>query len=306
MATPPTPGMPPGQPQQPGPGAPPPPPYVPPQGGPGPYQQPPPGPYGAYPGQPGQGYGYGYGYPAPQPPVNGLAVGSLVTGILFFVPAVGLILGLFALPSLKRRGERGKGMAVAGMILSSCGLALWTLMLATGGFSSFMDGFREGMREGSGTAFTLRVGECFNAPAGELEGEAYDVDKVDCARPHDGEVFGAFQLADGRTYPGEDRIDSLADRRCTAQVDAYAGRSVEELPADVFVFYYLPTPESWALGDREVSCLFGKDGGKLTGSLAGPDSGSGSGQGGDGGAGAGEEEPPGEISPVGLSRPLAG
>ncbi|MBL0779586.1 DUF4190 domain-containing protein, partial [Streptomyces albidoflavus] len=265
-----------------------------------------PGPYGAYPGQPGQGYGYGYGYPAPQPPVNGLAVGSLVTGILFFVPAVGLILGLFALPSLKRRGERGKGMAVAGMILSSCGLALWTLMLATGGFSSFMDGFREGMREGSGTAFTLRVGECFNAPAGELEGEAYDVDKVDCARPHDGEVFGAFQLADGRTYPGEDRIDSLADRRCTAQVDAYAGRSVEELPADVFVFYYLPTPESWALGDREVSCLFGKDGGKLTGSLAGSDSGSGSGQGGDGGAGAGEEEPPGEISPVGLSRPLAG
>ncbi|MFD7893028.1 DUF4190 domain-containing protein [Streptomyces albidoflavus] len=158
MSTPPTPGMPPGQPQQPGPGAPPPPPYVPPQGGPGPYQQPHPGPYGAYPGQPGQGYGYGYGYPAPQPPVSGLAVGSLVTGILFFVPAVGLILGLFALPSLKRRGERGKGMAVAGMILSSCGLALWTLMLATGGFSSFMDGFREGMRESGNSAFTLRVG----------------------------------------------------------------------------------------------------------------------------------------------------
>ncbi|WP_436738743.1 DUF4190 domain-containing protein [Streptomyces sp. BBFR102] len=300
MATPPTPGTPPGQPQQPGPGAPPPP-YVPPQGAPGPYQQPHPGPYGAYPGQPGPGYGYdyGYGYPAPQPPVNGLAVASLVTGVLFFVPALGLILGALALPSVKRRRERGKGLAVAGMILSSCGLALWTLMLATGGFSAFMEGFREGMREGSGTPFTLRVGDCFDVPGGGLEGETYDVDKIDCARPHDGEVFGAFDLPDGDAYPGEDRIDAIADRRCTALVDGYAGRSAGDLPEDVFVYYYLPTPESWAFGDREVSCLFGKDGGKLAGSLA--DAGQGA-----GGTGTGEEEPPGEISPVGLSRHLAG
>ncbi|MFD7893027.1 hypothetical protein ACFV3O_32365, partial [Streptomyces albidoflavus] len=122
--------------------------------------------------------------------------------------------------------------------------------------------------------------------------------------PPAGGFCGAFPGPAARTTRGWSGIDSLADRRCTAKVDAYAGRSVEELPPDVFVFYYLPTAESWALGDREVSCLFGKDGGKLTGSLAG--SGSGSGQGGDGGAGAGEEEPPGEISPVGLPRPLAG
>ncbi|MFD5025294.1 DUF4190 domain-containing protein [Streptomyces sp. NPDC058373] len=318
MATPPTPGMPPGQPQQPGPGAPPPP-QVPPQGTPGPYQQPYQGPYGAYPGpgQPGMppGHpGYGYGYPAPQPPVNGLAVASLVTGILLCVPAVGLILGAFALPSVKRRRERGKGLAVAGMILSSCGLALWTVMLATGGFSSFMEGFREGMREGAGSAFSLRTGDCFDVPGGQgLEGEMYDVDKVDCARPHDGEVFGVFDLPDGDAYPGEDRIDAIADRRCTALVDGYAGSTAEELPEEVFVFYYLPTPESWALDDREVSCIFGKDGGKLTGSLGE----TGAGQGGDGGdapgasggstgGGAGEDEPPGEISPVGLSRPFAG
>ncbi|NEC15579.1 DUF4190 domain-containing protein [Streptomyces sp. SID8014] len=296
--------MPPGQPRQPGPGGRPPPPQVPPQGAPGPYRTPAPGPYGVPqgppgtpPGHPGHGYGYGYGYPAPQPPVSGLAIASFVTGVLLCVPAVGLVLGAFALPGLKRRGERGKGLAVAGMVLSSCGLALWTLMIATGGFSSFMEGFREGMREGGGTAFSLRAGECFDVPGGQgLEGEMYDVDKVTCARPHDGEVFGVFDLPDGRAYPGEDRIDAIADRRCTALVEGYAGRPAEDLPEDVFVFYYLPTPESWALDDREVSCLFGKDGGKLTGSLA-----DGSGQ--DGSGGAGEEEPPGEISPVGHPRP---
>ncbi|MGI3200060.1 DUF4190 domain-containing protein [Streptomyces sp. GLT-R25] len=136
-----------------------------PQGQPqGPYQPPgqPQGPYGAYPGGPqGQGpgpgpgpYGYqpwGQGYsPYSTPaPVNGLAIAALVLGILCFLPLVGLILGFFALAQIKRKGERGKGMAIAGMILSGIGAAILALALATGGAAEFWDGFQEGAREAS-------------------------------------------------------------------------------------------------------------------------------------------------------------
>ncbi|MER6131258.1 DUF4190 domain-containing protein [Streptomyces sp. NPDC001815] len=247
-----------------------------------------PGPYGAYPGQPvppgypgypGQpqgpdpyghqpwGHGYSpYGGPAP---VNGLAIAALVLGILCFLPLVGLVLGLFALAQIKRKGERGKGMAVAGMVLSGIGAALLALMLATGGVAGFWEGFKEGAREASEDSATFSVdkGECFDTPGGSLEGMAYDVDTVSCEDEHDGEVFANFKMADSR-YPGDDAITEAADDRCYTLQYAYAMDSWA-LPDDVDIYYFTPTRDSWSIGDREISCLFGHVDGKsgLTGSL---------------------------------------
>jgi hypothetical protein len=41
------------------------------------------------------------------------------------------------------------------------------------------------------------------------------------------------------------------------------------VPDDVDVYYFTPTPESWRLGDREVTCMFGNtnEKGTLTGTL---------------------------------------
>ncbi|ALV33792.1 DUF4190 domain-containing protein [Streptomyces sp. CdTB01] len=217
-----------------------------------------------YPYQPwGQGYSP-YNRPAP---VNSLAIASLVLGILCCVPALGLLFGLIALGQIRRKGERGKGMAIAGSVLSSAGLALWVLVLATNGISSFWSGFKEAAHD-HGSAYTLTEGECFDAPDGSLEGVAYDVDKVPCAGQHDGEVFAAFKMPGPAAYPGDEKVTDVADTRCYALRYSYA-MDVWAVPDDVDVYYLTPTRESWRYGDREVTCVFGstEDGGSLTGSL---------------------------------------
>ncbi|MFF4047578.1 DUF4190 domain-containing protein [Streptomyces chartreusis] len=251
-----------------------------PQGSPEPAQGPsaqgpyaPPSPYGH--GVPGaQGpyayhpYGaYGpYGRPAP---VNGVAIGALVLGILCFVPAVGLVLGLIALAQIKKRGERGKGMAIAGSVLSSVGLVLWALALSTGGASDFWDGFREAAG-GEGTAYSLETGDCFDSPGGDLEGETYDIDEVPCSGAHEAEVFAIVKLPDDTypSYPGDDEMSRIADDKCFGLQDRYA-MDPWALPDDAAVYYFIPSRESWRFGDRAITCMFGstKDNGKLTGSL---------------------------------------
>jgi Domain of unknown function (DUF4190) len=70
----------------------------------------------------------------PLTPTNGLAIGSLVCGILEFftlglaaVPAV--ILGHLARGQIRRTGERGDGMAVAGLILGWMAIGGWALFV---------------------------------------------------------------------------------------------------------------------------------------------------------------------------------
>ncbi|KUN82679.1 hypothetical protein AQJ66_21280 [Streptomyces bungoensis] len=233
--------------------------------GPPPYQQGPQQPHHPY-GPPGyQPWAQGYS-PYNQPaPVNGLAIASLVLGLLCCLPGVGLVLGLIALPQIRRRGERGTALAVTGSVLSGLGLALSVLMFATGGASDFWKGFKEGAR--GGASISLVKGECFDAPGGRLSGETYDVDKVPCSGVHDGEVFASFRLRAGR-YPGDDSVTGTADERCYGLQDAYAmdGWAV---PGDVDVYYLTPTEDSWSAGDREVTCVFGNvtEGRNLTGSL---------------------------------------
>ncbi|MEU0742126.1 DUF4190 domain-containing protein [Streptomyces sp. NPDC006134] len=236
---------------------------------PGPHQ--PHDPYGAYPqapypAQPQQTWGRPYGPYAAQAPVNGVAIAALVLGLLCFLPAVGLVLGLVALRQIKRKGQRGKGFAVAGSVLSALGLALWTVSLATGAVAELWDGFRDAAR-GEGTAYSLVKGECFVTPGGSLEGYAYGVDEVPCAGGHHGEVFAVFDLPSG-PYPGEDGIARTAEDRCYALEDEYA-MDTWAVPEDVDMYYFMPTRQSWRAGDREVTCLFGstETGGTLTGSL---------------------------------------
>ncbi|MEV5958664.1 DUF4190 domain-containing protein [Streptomyces sp. NPDC051987] len=245
-------------------------PYPPPQSGrpqyphhpQGPYAQQPPAPY---PG-PYQQWGQGYGPPVPQPPVNGLAIASLVLGLLCCLPGVGLVLGLIGLSQIRRRGERGTAMAVVGSVFSSLGLALWVLLLASGGAGEFWDGVKEGVHDSA--SLSLATGDCFDTPDGTLTGDLVsDVDVVDCAKAHDGEVFATYRLT-GSSYPGDDSVGDWADRRCSALEDGYAmdGWAV---PGDVGVYYFTPSEDSWRSGDRQVACVFGNttEGRTLSGSL---------------------------------------
>nr|WP_149547450.1 DUF4190 domain-containing protein [Streptomyces marokkonensis] len=238
---------------------------IPPPHGP-PHQDGPPPPQFPYGGRPGFApYGL-YGPDGPRPPavVNGVAIAALVLGVLCFLPAIGLVLGLVALRQIKRRGERGRGMAIAGSVLSSLGLALWTVALATGVAADVWQGVKDGTRGDS--VLGLRKGDCFNSPGG-LEGWATDADRVPCAREHDGEVFAVVTVPDG-AFPGDARLTDTADERCYALQDAYV-MDTWALPGHVDVYYLTPSRESWDFGDREITCVLGNRDAQatLTGSL---------------------------------------
>jgi Domain of unknown function (DUF4190) len=98
----------------------------------------------AYSPPPGQQY---YGpqppYPAyqqpyspypPAPPTNGLAIAALVCGVggfvigLSFIPAI--ICGHLARAQIRRTGEQGAGLALAGLILGYVGSALFIALVA--------------------------------------------------------------------------------------------------------------------------------------------------------------------------------
>lgn len=104
-------------------------PYDPTPYGPPPAQQP----YGQQPYQPpyGQAYGqqpYGqpYGYAQPRG-TNGLAIASLVTSLVWVCglsSIAAVVLGHVARGQIKRTGEQGAGLALAGLIIGYLGIAL--------------------------------------------------------------------------------------------------------------------------------------------------------------------------------------
>jgi Domain of unknown function (DUF4190)/Domain of unknown function (DUF1707) len=78
---------------------------------------------------PYQGY-----YPVVANPTSGLAIGALICGIaeiftLGFAAVPAVILGHLARQNIKKTGERGDGMAIAGLVLGYLGIGIWTLII---------------------------------------------------------------------------------------------------------------------------------------------------------------------------------
>ena len=106
-----------------------------PYGQPAPYGQ---APYGQAPyGQAPQGYpppGYP-GYPPQGPGNNGMAIASLVLGIVWIYwlgSLLAVIFGHVALGQIKRSGQGGRGLAIAGLVLGYVGMAVLVVFIIIG------------------------------------------------------------------------------------------------------------------------------------------------------------------------------
>jgi peptidyl-prolyl cis-trans isomerase B (cyclophilin B) len=80
-------------------------------------------PYGSYP----PGYPPAYGYPPPPKPTNALAIASLICA--FLLAPLGVVFGHISLSQIKRTGEDGRGLAIAGLVIGYLLTVLGALVL---------------------------------------------------------------------------------------------------------------------------------------------------------------------------------
>ncbi|WP_031519253.1 DUF4190 domain-containing protein [Streptomyces sp. NRRL F-5123] len=247
-------------------------------------------PYGTSAGQPGYGYpgaqpqpGYGYPGPAMPPPypgqpgwygqerrTNGISIAALVTGIIPCTFFLGIIFGLVGMKQVKQRAERGRGMAIAGVVLGGVWAALWAVLITLGAMGKLDDG--------NTSIGDLKAGQCFNTVNDELSGTegpptlddkkvTHTVDVVDCSDEHDAEAYDVYQIQADRDapYPGVDKVGADAQDTCVKNARSYLDGKT---PASgIHVYFYIPPPQDWAANHRQVICFFGFPDGKVTGTM---------------------------------------
>ena len=224
---------------------------------------------------------------------------SLVTALLGLT-LVGVVCAVVGLARTAGGRRRGRGLAVAGLVVSVLVLLGQVALVVTLG-PELVAGAREGYRAGAAAveepadepadqtgqdvAGADAVGG--DVAAGDQAEEAdpaeaevvgvddleagdcfddpesksfYEITVLPCDVPHDGEVATRVTL-EGDRYPGATAVDDLAWDTCTAELaDLFDAQGIDSAGLDFWTF--TPTKESWVLyEDREVDCLvYGIDG----------------------------------------------
>ncbi|MFP3992081.1 septum formation family protein [Streptomyces sp. E11-3] len=260
----------------------------------------PPPPYGPPPPHYGTPPPY-YGPPAPK--VNGFAVASLVLSLVapiaialvavFWVLAalaamfslavlapLALVFGIVALVQISRNGQRGKGLAVAGVSVSGAMLVLGVMMLAGGltfstysvreEYDSSASPRPEASQSESGervTVFDLAEGDCFTPkvlPTQENKGSLKNpfARRLPCDEAHRGEIYASFELQDGDgAFPGTEEVTATAREKCGPLLFDYSLDPVRY--GGLQTFFYYPDRTGWARGERTVLCWAAKPRGEL-------------------------------------------
>ena len=251
-----------------------------------PYDQPAPpatpSPYQATPydqPSPPPGYPYGPVYPV-HPPTDGVSIAALVTGIVLLwtglLSVVGVLLGLVPLglgiggiARTSGRRRSGRPMAITGLVLGGVTILfgiVMTVVYANVDLSdpaSDRDPATAWVDPGHGVGV---VGQCFLLDLLTAV-DFTDVVPVDCAEPHDAEVYHVEVLTDD-TFPGEEAVIAQAEEICGTQFEVFVGRDYETSTLD-FGFGY-PLAGSWKYGNRDVFCyVITVDGSQRTGSARG-------------------------------------
>ena len=108
----------------------------------------------------------------------------------------------------------------------------------------------------------LKVGECFDFE--DATGGVTAVAVVECAKPHDAEVFATFEVA--LEAFDADTVGAAADDQCLAAIEPYVGYPY--VAADFYYRAFMPGADSWGKGARTIVCFVVPNEGTLTGSVA--------------------------------------
>ena len=221
-------------------------------------------------GPPGGPPGPGRRAAAPPGKANGFAVASFVLGVIG-ITVIGaiasVVLGYMALGQIRRTGQRGRGLAIAGLALS----ALWLVVIGayfvlpggspskppapTGHSSAPTAGPTPSASHGalSTNVFALRPGQCFqNPPASQTVLGVTYVTVVPCSTPHNAQAFVQFNAA-GTGYPGVEALKRQADTGCHTRIKQNVQSS--KIKNSMTLHYLYPLQASWAGGHKTITCL---------------------------------------------------
>ncbi|MER7173968.1 DUF4190 domain-containing protein [Streptomyces mesophilus] len=219
---------------------------------------------------------YGPVIPLRRPPVDGLAVASLVCSLLLLAP-VGLPLGIIALVRTARTGNRGRGLAIAAISVSGVTLAVAAAFLGGALHFRVWAYGGSGVPIGTSSAPTqsangervhindLHERDCFTP--GELpvqDGGGLDdfsAVRLPCTEAHRGELYALVQLPHRATYPGTEWIKTAATEACTDRLFDYTPDPA--VYGGLRTYFYFPERDRWQQGDRTVRCWAGLPQGEL-------------------------------------------
>jgi hypothetical protein len=160
------------------------------------------------------------------------------------------------------------GLAAGGVLLLLVGAVLGVVgVLAFGFFAA--DPLTVGAEDGTVAVFALEPGACGRGVPGD-GGSWRSADAVACEQAHDFEVYSVEPIPDaGDTpYPDVDTLALYADGVCQMRFEPFVRRSYWDSRLDYEAL--VPSPRSWAAGERLLRCVVVDMGGSaLTGSARG-------------------------------------
>ncbi len=223
-------------------------------------------PYGSV----GTPYGTPYGVAGPPPgsgKTSGWAIASFILGLLSVV-ILSVIFGFVALSRIKRLGQRGRGLAIAGLVLSGVWIVIIIIavVVANAGKATRSPATGQITHSGRLNVFSLTVGDCFDNPAGAQT--VNTVTAIPCNKPHNAQIFAKFKLTGSDlSYPGSATVTRLATNGCNARIGS-VDKSMTTSAMTIRLLF--PEESAWITGQRTVSCMILNPTANLTSSLLNP------------------------------------
>jgi hypothetical protein len=181
--------------------------------------------------------------PHTEPTVNRWAVATFLLGLVSLVP-LSLIAGIVTFVKIRGTKEAGRGLAVAGLVISALWVAIW----------AYIEWPKGGLI--IGPMQSARVGTCFqetiNSP-------------VSCDKPHSDEVFAMLKLS---RFPDSDHEQRQIENRCKAELPNYSATAVRD--PDIQVDAWSPGTEWKQLDSHAAGCIAHTGSGRVGSIKLGP------------------------------------
>lgn len=209
-------------------------------------------------GQPGWSGSYGSVPPEANQKYNGLAIAGFICS--FLVSLLGLILSIVGLNQIKKQGGKGKGLAIAGIIISAAGMVIQVILviaLIVGGASYASKAIDEAKTDSFYSQSSSGNGD--SSDKSKAQDNLDDALDDTLGETHDDLTDGDYGLYDSI----QDFVDSSEFKdSIESEADTFADTGITfnyRVDGDTLVYEYVLDDSYASLGDTVASSLDAMD-----------------------------------------------